>query len=143
VTQTARQPVRIRISPPEEARQCLELVWDLSTRAGAALSECRALDDRAVAVAVRLERDSGAGHATAWLEAVTSGGGRRPLAEPRTQPVRWTREGGLEHVDMEGVVQCTIRHEAGARVLYARSALLASLAIVPGAYSLRAGPGHD
>ncbi|HZW10938.1 MAG TPA: hypothetical protein VFF69_13635 [Phycisphaerales bacterium] len=140
MTRTAGQPVRVWLGQADGARECVELVWDISARAGGALAERCAIGERVVAVAVRLERAAGGAQAEVLVEALTGAGGRRSLSDPRTQPVRWTRDGEFEHIDIEGVVQCTIRHEAEPRVLYARSALLGALAIAPGAYSLRPSP---
>lgn len=135
MTSTARHPVRIEVAAP--AGRAAELVWDLSTRAGRALAAAHQLEGEVIGAVAMVLRQAGRHHATVAAEGVTRAGTRVPLRAPRRCAAAWTRERDLEHIDIEGVLRCTLRHEGAARALYANSPLLASLGIGPGTYSLR------
>ncbi|MBK7406541.1 MAG: hypothetical protein IPJ41_18580 [Phycisphaerales bacterium] len=132
---SARQPVCV---PVVAAARSIELVWDLSTRAGAALARATGLPEPTVCgVAVRLSRTAEEGNVAVLIDAITPSGERRPLRDPAVTPARWLREGAFEHLDAEGILTCTLRHESRASALYARCPLLAGLGVPAGAYSLR------
>ncbi len=142
MTRTARHPIIVETPVPGAAR-CLELVWDLSSRAGRALAEQRGFGRRRiVAVVLRIASGHGPERAVISSEAVADSGERLPLEPRQSRRARWAREGDLEHIDIDGLLRCTLRHADGARALYASTPLLASLGVAPGAYSLRPTPGE-
>lgn len=134
MTSAARQPRLVSLEVPARA---VELIWDLSARAGRALAIRREVADPAiVGVAVRLSRLAG-GRVDVVTEALTASGDRCVLLGPGQPRARWLREGAFEHLDVEDVLACTLRHESHTSALFARCPLLARLGIPPGSYSLR------
>lgn len=115
----------------------LTLAWDLSVVAGRTLPGGRHADHP---VAIELAIEPGArGRSAAIVAAAVLGSGRRVELHASTGiPASWIREGGFEHVDVEGIVSCTTVCRERGRPIFVRCPLLAELGIPAGSYSLRA-----